>query len=228
MKTSFIKLKRAFRLRRAFTLVEIMFSLTIGMLVLSAAASLLILMARTNYKNTLVVDSSTGTRSVQEHLNRNLSTAISQFMSPKGTATVEISPVYADPSTPPGQFAQITYRYGVGGYCITAGTPSTANSITLNCSAATQPRPGDYLLMDNPNIGTGILIEGVNDARTPGNAGNVTLSFSNTTIATATSNAGGTVGAVASGGADAARTGADALSATVQVRWKQMRLARPV
>jgi hypothetical protein len=201
MKTSFIKLKRAFRLRRAFTLVEIMFSLTVGMLVLSAAASLLILMARTNYKNTLVVDSSTGTRLVQEHLNRHLSTAISQFTPPNGTATVAISPVYTDPSTTtPVRFAQITYRYAVGGYCISQPTASTASSITLTCSAETQPRRGDYLLMDNPNIGTGILIEGVSDSRTAGTAGSVTLSFPSTTIGTATLAAGGTVGAVESGG----------------------------
>ncbi|OYV03676.1 MAG: hypothetical protein CFE26_20895, partial [Verrucomicrobiales bacterium VVV1] len=78
-------------LRRAFTLVEVLIGLTIGLAVLGVVASTIVMMLRMVHKNQQIDSATTTTRLVQEHLNREMSIAISQ------STPVEIRPTFANP-----------------------------------------------------------------------------------------------------------------------------------
>jgi type II secretory pathway pseudopilin PulG len=146
-----------------FTLVETMVGMTVGVLVLAAIASILVMAARFAYRNKEIDGAVANTRLVQEHINGELSIAISQ------TKPVVIRPEFSDASsTTPKRYAQMSYRVPVGSFpsvstAIQADDLSATSSIDLSCSADTTPWAGDYLMMDAPNLGTGVVIETVDD-----------------------------------------------------------------
>ena len=160
-------------LARGFTLVEVLIGLTVGMLLLAAVASVLVLTARLAYKNKEIDAAASATRLVQEHINSELSIAISQ------TKPIVIRPEFADGiASTPKRYAEMSYRVAVGSFSSVAYTADKSGStIALTCPADIVPKVGDYLMMDAPNLGTGIRITGVDDGRTPGAAGTVTLSL---------------------------------------------------
>ena len=80
--------RKALARMRAFTLVELMVSAAIGCMVLAAMAAVMVMATRTVYKNTAVSDAVLTSRKVQEHINREISSAVSQ------TSPTPIYPTY--------------------------------------------------------------------------------------------------------------------------------------
>ena len=172
--------------RRAFTLVEVIISLGLGMLMMGAVAIIVVTTTLTIRKIGMVDEAATTTGKVQEHINKELSAAVYQ------TGATPISPIYSDPSgTAPQRYGCITYRTRIGSVAtVAAATSQGSTSITLNCPADIIIEPGDYLLMDNPLLGVvtvsgsttintpGAKIIAVADTRSVGSAGNVTVSLS--------------------------------------------------
>ncbi len=163
-----------------FTLVELMVSATLGALVLAAAASIIVMTTRTVYKNTMVDDAVSTTRKVQEHLNKEISVSVSQ------STPIKIQPVFSNPSsTTPVRYATITYRVTIGSFStVYTATDKSSSSIVLNSPADVQPAIGDYLMIDSPLLGSagppivgGALITAVDDHRSSGSAGTITLTL---------------------------------------------------
>ena len=102
--------------RGGFTLVEILVSLTVVCFVLASIAVVAVTAARVMRKNVLASDAVTATRLFQEHLNREISTAVSD---PGGDvaqqAQVSYTPQYrgGDGGTPE-RFSRLTYRVVMG------------------------------------------------------------------------------------------------------------------
>lgn len=157
-----------------FTLVETLIGLTVGMLVLAAIASILVMSARLAYKNKEIDSAAGSTRLVQEHINSELSIAISQIK------PYVIRPEFSDPSTTtPTRYATMAYRVAVGSFAsVAANADKTSSTILLDCPADMKPEAGDYLMLDTPNLGTGIQIDAVEDNRLEGSSGTVTLTLS--------------------------------------------------
>ncbi len=167
------------RVRRAaaFTLVEVLIAATVGTLVLAAVGSMLVVAARLTHKNQQIGDAAATTRIVQEHVNRELSLAISQ------TSPVQIRPTFSNPngSTSPIRYATMSYRVPIGTFAtVIADTVNTSNTVAINCPADLIPQVGDYFLMDSPNLGAGIRITAVSPENS---SGNVTVTLASTLAA---------------------------------------------
>ena len=163
------------RSKKGFTLVEILVASSIGLAVLGAVAATFVLTARLIFKNQQISDAVSNSRLVQEHLKSEFSVAISQ------TTPTNIRPTFSDDSTglSPTRHGCVTYRVAVGSFAtVNANTACTSNTITIACPADVVPQIGDYLLMDTPNLGTGIRIT---DA--PGTAGTITVTLASTLYA---------------------------------------------
>ncbi len=169
--------KSAPRRPGAFTLVEVLIAATVGTLVLAAVGSMLVVAARLTHKNQQIGDAAATTRLVQEHVNRELSLAISQ------TSPVQIRPAFTGPngSTSPIRYATMSYRVPIGTFAtVLADTAATGNTVAINCPADLIPQAGDYFLMDSPNLGSGIRITAVSPENS---SGNVTVTLASTLAA---------------------------------------------
>jgi len=170
------KTSRAAVRSRGFTLVEMMIAVAVGTVVLGAVAAMIVMTMRVVKKNQEIDSAISATRVVQEHLNRELSVAVSQ------TSPIEIRPVFSDPSSAvPPRFATVTYRVNLGSYGkVVADTHRRETAITVlfpvtfTSRPADFPKAGDFFLMDSPNLGTGIRITAVNP---PDSLGNLTLTL---------------------------------------------------
>jgi len=161
----------------AFTLVEILIATTVGTLVLAAVGSMLVVSARLTHKNQQIGDASATTRIVQEHVNRELSLAISQ------TSPVQIRPTFTNPNgtVSPIRYATMSYRVPIGTFAtVISDTANTSNTVAINCPADLIPKAGDYFLMDSPNLGAGIRITAVSPENS---SGNVTVTLASTLAA---------------------------------------------
>ena len=159
---------------RGFTLVEILVGMSIGLAVMGAIAAIFVVSARLIFKNQQIDEAITNTRFVQEHLNNEMSVAISQI------TPVPIRPHFTNPSgTTPVRYACVTYRVPIGSFA-TVATTATSGSTTLSivCPSDVVPQTGDYLLMDEPDLGDGILIDNA-----PGTSGTFTVTLQTTLAA---------------------------------------------
>ncbi len=133
---------------RAFTLVEMIVSMTIGLMVMAAVASILVMSLKMVNKNQEIDAAVGNTRSVQEHLNSELAKAISQ-----NTPYVN-RPSFSNPNaaTPP-RYATMVYRVPIGSYgTLQSDAPTTSNQLSVSCPADVTPQVGDYVMMDTPNL----------------------------------------------------------------------------
>jgi len=136
--------KRRSGLRRAFTLVEILIGLTIGLAVLGAVASTIVMMLRMVHENQQIDSATTTTRLVQEHLGREMSVAISRI------TPVEIRPTFTNSSgTTPARYAQINYRVPLGSF----GSVLTTTSRTLSTIVVDLPTNFASKVSDYPKAG---------------------------------------------------------------------------
>jgi prepilin-type N-terminal cleavage/methylation domain-containing protein len=159
--------KQALKLARGFTLVEILVAMSIGVALLGAVAVLFVTTARLIYKNQQIDAASTNTRLVQEHIYRELSSAISQ----KNPTPIGPTPIGTLSAT--NLYEGFTYRVPIGSYAtVAANAQSTATSLTITCPADVIPKTGDFLLMDEPDLGRGIQITGA-----PGTSGLITVTL---------------------------------------------------
>ena len=153
-------------LARGFTIVELLISATIGAAVLGAVASIVVMSLRMVHKNQQIDSATTTTRLVQEHLNREMSIAISQL------EPIEIRPSFSGASaTAPVRYSQIDYRVPIGSFgTVVSNTAKDLSVISVNFPAsfasrvADYPKVGDYFLMDSPNLRTGIRITEITPA----------------------------------------------------------------
>ncbi len=167
---------------RAFTLVEVLIGMSIGLLIMGAVCAIVVMSARTITKITMLDDATTNTRKLQEHINKELSAAISQ------TEPIRIVPAFTDLNSA-GRAGCITYRTQIGSFAtVPSVTASGSSSITLFCPSDVTIKVGDYLMIDSPNLGTGAVVSAVSDGRSSGADGNVTITLT-TTIAVATTTA---------------------------------------
>ena len=212
--------------RRAFTLVEVMIAMAVGMLVMAGVLSVMVVTAKMSLKTVRLEQATVETRSVQETLNNELSIAISRTVNkdnPSDPKNIRPRFSYPSGSTAPIRYRRMDYRISLGAPAsVPTNTSQTSTSLTINCPAAVIPVAGDLLMMDTPDLGSGIRITAVSDSRTSGASGTVTLTLGQTL-------AEGTVGTlqnVASGArveihreraleAVAASTG----QATTELRW---------
>lgn len=157
-------------LRRGFTLIEIMVALTIGLVFLAVLVSFIAISMRMVYKNVSLQDATTSTRMVQEYLSREISQAVS------------VPDFYTESVAGSNKFAEIRYRVLVGPTGkVVADTLRSSNTIVLACPGDLAPKAGDFLMITTPNVGAdGARIIQVDDPRTPGLAGNVTVTLSDT------------------------------------------------
>ncbi len=146
----------------------------VGTIVLAAVASIIVMSVRIVYKNQEIDASATNTRLVQEHINGEMSIAISQ------TSPVSIRPAYSLPSTTtPTRYARVAYKVQIGSFAtVSADTAKTASAITISCPSDIVPKMNDYVLMDTPNLGAGIRVTAVS-----GSAGTYTLTLETTLLA---------------------------------------------
>ena len=192
-----------------------MFSVAIGVLVLLAVMTLVVVAAQMYYKNQMIADAANDARILQEHINFQLSRAVGQFKI--GSQSVTILPEFSDSgtnaldlnlSTHPQRYGMLKYRVSLGGAATVTcdpilGLPQSSNSITLYCPQdMLVPQAGDLLLLDaqplaytDPLSGNqlgGALIQSVNDTRlkdinnNPTAAGSVTLTLASNPNATIT------------------------------------------
>ncbi len=164
---------------RAFTLVEVMIGMSIGLLVMGAVCMIIVMSARTVTKITMLDDATSNTRKLQEHINKELSAAVSQ------TEPIRIVPTYSDLNSA-GRAGCITYRTQIGSFAsVPAITYASSSDITLACPSDVNVKVGDYLMIDDPNLGSGAVVLHVSDTRSAGTSGNVTITLA-TTIGGAT------------------------------------------
>ncbi len=170
-------------LNRAFTLVEVMVGMSIGLLIMGAVCMIIVMSARTITKITMLDDATTNTRKLQEHINKELSAAVSQ------TTPIRIVPTYSDIGTS-GRAGCITYRTQIGSFAtVPATTLASSSDITLACPSDVNVEVGDYVMIDSPNLGSGAVVASVSDSRSPGTAGNVSVTLTTSiSAATITSN----------------------------------------
>jgi hypothetical protein len=144
---------------RGFTLAEIIVGMAIGVALMAAVAGLFVVTSRLVYKNQQIDAGITTTRQVQERLYSELAIAINQIN------PVVIRPRFTESSgTIPARYAVLTYRVPIGSYSkVAIAAPSTSRTLTVTFPADVKPKAGDYLLMDEPNLGAGILIESVSN-----------------------------------------------------------------
>ena len=147
-------------------MVELMISSTIGLALLAAIGAIVLMSLRIVHKNQQLDSATTATRLVQEHLNREMSIAISQI------EPIEIRPSFSGASaTPPVRYSQIDYRVPIGSFgTVVADTVKTLSVISVNFPAsfasrvADYPKVGDYFLMDTPNLLSGVRITAISPA----------------------------------------------------------------
>ena len=169
------------RRKRGFTLVEVLIASIIGIVVLAAVMTLVLVAAQLYYKNQMVADAANDSRAVQEHINSHLSRAINQFKDAEHSAST--LPTFGDPGSNEMDPSH-TQRYGMLKYRMSLGSPATVvgdtsqtatDTITLLCPPdVLPPQSGDYLLlnveplghMDNGTMVGGAPIVSVNDTRT--------------------------------------------------------------
>jgi type II secretory pathway pseudopilin PulG len=151
---------------RGFTMVELMISSTIGLALLAAIGAIVLMSLRIVHKNQQLDAATTATRLVQEHLNREMSIAISQL------EPIEIRPSFSGASaTPPVRYSQIDYRVPIGSFgTVVSNTAKNLSVISVNFPAsfasrvADYPKVGDYFLMDTPNLLSGVRITAISPA----------------------------------------------------------------
>ncbi|MCX6939024.1 MAG: prepilin-type N-terminal cleavage/methylation domain-containing protein [Verrucomicrobia bacterium] len=180
-------------LRRAFTLVEVMIAMAVGMLVMAGVLSVMVVTAKMSLKTVRLEQATVETRSVQETLNNELSIAISRTVNKNNPSDPKnIRPRFSYPSgtTAPIRYRRMEYRISLGAPAsVPTNTSHTSSTLTIDCPAAVIPVAGDLLMMDTPDLGSGIRITAVSDSRTSGASGAVTLTLGQTLAA-------GTIGTI--------------------------------
>jgi len=162
--------------QRGFTLVEIMATLAVACLLLLSVALVAVMSAKVMRKNVLAGDAITATRLFQEHLNREITSAV---IAPPG-----IPPTFTgnDTNTPP-RSSRLTYRIIIGPNArIASDAAQAGTTVTLTCPAALKPQIGDYLISAKPDFGDGAVIAAVDDTRAAGADGDVNLTLAQTII----------------------------------------------
>ena len=158
---------------RGYSLVEVLVSLSIGLLVLTMATSFLIAATKLSLKSVSTNIVAHSSRMAGEHLARQIGTAME-------------APELSVPNPSGTRFAKATYRTLVGMPGTAQATDSTENKVRIIFKGGIQPQVGDRLVIARPDLGRGALIIGVNDRRLmPGVAGEVELTLEST-IAAAT------------------------------------------
>ena len=157
---------------RGMTLAELMISIAIGMMVVAALASLSILAVRTVQRNQMADLAESGTRKVQETLNREFSLAVIDAQKPITRPRPTFDPAYLDPAPPPGSpttyYSRVDYRVSAGPYPQVLTTQSTSDLsghtyLDVICAPEMVPKIGFYLLCDAPDLGTGVALTRVDD-----------------------------------------------------------------
>lgn len=158
--------------RAGFTLVELLFAMVIGVLVITAALSITFITLRIIAKNNALNKAVTQSRTIQEHINKELSVAV--FDPIKG-----IRPTFSDAGglDPRYRYGTINYRVQSNFARLAANADKSASSLSILCPPDVRPEAGDYLMMDQPPVGNTFRIVSVSDTRAPGASGTVTVSF---------------------------------------------------
>ena len=177
-----LRIPRQAARRQAFTLVEVITSLVIGVLVLGAMASVVMVAGRTIQKNRLADEATFNVRKFQEHLSREISIAVLSTNYP--VTNPYFPPSAANSDTPP-RYSRLEYRVAIGPLATVANDAlMSGNQIILTCPAELTPHVGDYLMLDSPNLSGnqwgGAQIAVVVDGRAPNTSGTVTLTLVDT------------------------------------------------
>ncbi len=119
--------------QRGFTLVEILASLAVGCLLLLSVALIAVMSAKVMRKNVLAGDAVTASRLFQEHLNREITMAVSTL------TPYDLSPKYTGPNAaapPLTRYSRLTYRIITGPSArVASDAPLGQSDINLTCPA---------------------------------------------------------------------------------------------
>jgi len=166
-------------LRRAFTLVEVLVAASISLVFLALLFGIVALSLRVVYKNVSLQDATTSTRLVQEYLSREVSQAVRvpDFVNESGTGS--------------NNYSEIRYRVLIGPTAkVVADTLKSSTTVVLACPGDLYPKAGDFLMVSTPDFGAnGGRIVQVDDPRTGGMAGNVTVTLTASIASLTTSTA---------------------------------------
>lgn len=160
---------------KGFTLVEVMIAVALTVLVIGAVAAVTLMVMKTVRKTELADAALTNSRQVQEHLTRELSTAVAT----PNELRFDFPLAYANA----GRYSRLDYRVVIGNQArVMANALRGDSTLRLACPNDLNIQVGDIVMLKRPDTRANLVITGISPdpAVIPTGGTTVTVSFGQT------------------------------------------------